>query len=307
MGTVLVFIYAIFLIWLGLRGFSGFKNKAILGVSQDAFFVNERKTTAFGIGFSIIVSCVGASATLGMVGLAFQVGIPAIWWLGAGSIGLIAMSLFLAIKVRESGSYTMPELINSLLGARARSLISIIIVVAWMAILAAQFVAIKVILSALTGFPSFVCLGIAYLLIVVHSLGGQAAIMRVDKFQFFLIVISLLIILISINGVNPAWTQNITLELSNSEFPPSKVIYFLLVVGGNYLVCPMLFGRLLSAKNSKQAKMGGIVGSLGLMLCGILIVCIGLACVGFVPASTGSDDVLTTAISSMPSWVGLLI
>lgn len=33
-----------------------------------------------------------------MAGLAWQVGLPALWWLGSGAIGLLMFSLFLAKK-----------------------------------------------------------------------------------------------------------------------------------------------------------------------------------------------------------------
>ena len=274
---------------------------------QSAFFVNNRASGALGVALSIIVSCVGASATMGMIGLAFNVGTPAFWWLGAGCAGLTLLALLLARKVRETGAYTMPQLVESFLGRRARPLISLVIVVAWMAILAAQFVAITKVLAALTGFSPYVCLAVGFGLIVTHTLGGQAAIMRVDRIQAVILLAALAALLLWLSGQNPGWAGKVDLELVNSGFPAEKLVYFLFIVGGNYLVCPMLFGRFLSARNGTQARRGGFMAVCGLALCGVLIVCVGLACRDFLPASLSGDQVLTAALARAPAWLNVFI
>ena len=53
------------------------------------FFVNSRSSGALITGTSILASCVGGSATIGMVGLAWLIGTPAFWWLGSGVCGLL--------------------------------------------------------------------------------------------------------------------------------------------------------------------------------------------------------------------------
>ena len=66
------------------------------------YFLNGRSSGMWGTGVSILASCIGASATIGMAGLAWQVGTPAFWWLGSGVCGLILLTVFLARKIRES-------------------------------------------------------------------------------------------------------------------------------------------------------------------------------------------------------------
>ena len=100
------------------------------GVDAATYFLNGRRSTAFAVALSIVSSCVGGSATMGMAGLAWQVGTPAFWWLGSGAVGLTVLSLFLAQKVRESGAVTMPEMLTAFLGEPSRPLASVIIVTA---------------------------------------------------------------------------------------------------------------------------------------------------------------------------------
>ena len=276
--------------------------------TEEAFFVNNRASNAWGVGFSIIVSCVGASATIGMIGMAFVVGTPAFWWLGAGSIGLIVLSLCLARAVRKSGAYTLPHMVEAFLGKQARPLIAVVIVVAWSAILAAQLTALSTVLGSLTGFNVYACLVGSFLLVCGHTLGGQSAIMRVDKIQALIILAALVIMLIWLTSHNPEWVQHFRFEVVNEQFPMEKLLYFLVVVGANYLVCPMLFGRLLSAKDEKSAISGGLIGALGIVVCSALIVAVGLACKGLIPADTAQDTVLTAILTNvMPPWMHIVV
>lgn len=274
----------------------------------DSFFVNRRSSSSLGVALSIIVSCVGASATIGVVGLAFKVGTPAFWWLGMGGVGLTVLALTLAKKVRSSGAFTMPQLVESLLGPYARKMVAGLILVAWVAILAAQFTALSRVLQSLLGVDAVYCLVIGYLLVVVHSLGGQAAVMRVDRIQFLIIFVILLLALGWVSFANWGWWEGVRVEASNSGFPPSMFVYFLFVVGGNYVVCPMLFGRLLSARSTFEARRGAVAGAAGLALFSVIIVGIGLGAVGLVPASTPEDSVLSMLmVEFMPGWLGLLM
>lgn len=272
------------------------------------FYVNNRESGALGIGFSIIASCVGASATIGMIGMAFAVGTPAFWWLGSGAAGLLILSLVLARIVRKSGAFTLPHMVEAFLGTPARPVISLIIVAAWSAILAAQFAALGQVLEPLTGLSPLLCLGISLLLICGHTLGGQSAVMRADKAQTLIILLALCTILAWLTRHNPSWIARVEIQAVNTRFPPEKLIYFLLVVGANYIVCPMLFGRMLSARSERQAKLGGLIGAAGIASCAGLIVCVGLACRGLLPAATPEDAVLTTILSVyMPSWMHLVV
>ena len=276
--------------------------------TEAAFFVNNRGSGSWGVAFSIIVSSIGASATIGMIGMAFAVGTPAFWWLGMGAIGLVALSLLLARKVRRSGAYTLPHMAETFLGKPARPLIALVVVVAWSAILAAQFSAVVRVLESLTGFSPLLCLGLGFFLIVTHTLGGQAAIMRTDRLQALILVIALVVILGWLSGHNPSWPSLATLEITNAQFTNEKLLYFFIIVGANYLVCPMLFGRILSAKDERSARLGGLIAAAGIAICAAGIVAVGLACRGFIFAETTQDAVLTTILAQhMPSWMNLVV
>lgn len=277
--------------------------------SQD-FYVCGRKAGAGIVAFSILASCIGGSATIGMVGLAWHAGSPAFWWLGSGAIGLTILALFLAKKVRDTGAMTMPEIIDATIGPQCRALASVIILAAWMAILAAQLKAMGAIVASLAGIgmPLAVIWG-AMSLLVYTALGGQQAVMKSDVWQFAILAISLLPLfaIICRNPVCLAALASAPVEITNDAFSVSRLRYFLCILGGSYIVCPMLFGRLLSARSSATARRGALWAAFGLALSGALITILGIGLRGLPLPATSQEDILIAAINiSLPGWAIIL-
>lgn len=308
---ILFILYAALLLAFGLRDALQDSGER----SSDAFFVNSRRSGAWLVGISIIASCVGGSATIGMAGLAWQAGTPAFWWLGSGACGLVFLCVFLARKVRSSGATTMPEMADHWLGSDSicgfspRRLVALIIVPAWLAILAAQFTAMASLVAALTGMSSAAALAVGAALIAAYSaLGGQAAVMRSDMPQFFILALGLLLALfwlLGANGGSPEHFDLSAVQLTNGEFPPSRLYYFLAVLGGSYVVCPMLFGRLLSARDERAAVNGCRIAIIGLVAFALLVTAIGLAARGMVSADCPPDQVMSALMRIMPTYVVL--
>lgn len=297
--------------------------------TSDTFFLNDRQSSASYVALSIVASCVGGSATIGMAGLAWQVGTPAFWWLGTGAIGLMILTFFLARIVRQSGARTMPEMMGMFIGNTPRPAMSLIIVMAWLSIAAAQFSAMAAILAPLTGMTVSNALILSTCIVVLYAcIGGQSAIIKSDAFQYIILIVALLLALIFFLFPEQtfSWTSflsdstvhantftsaesvksflNTPFEILNDGFNASRFRYFLCILGGSYVVCPMLFSRLLSARDEKSAYLGSLYAVIGLCLSAALIVAVGIACRYYVPESTASEQVLTTAILDvMPVWL----
>lgn len=271
--------------------------------TASGFFINSQQSSRTQVSFSLIASCVGGSATIGMCGLAYQVGMPAFWWLGSGAIGLAVLTLFLAKKVRNGEALTMPEMVKRDLGAPAHKAITLTIFIAWIAILAAQFVAMSQVIDLLTGWGTQNALIAGALFIVTYTLlGGQTSVMKSDVLQLIVMIVGLLLLLFYVRSDVSVALQRTAFEFTNESFGLSKVTYFLLLLGGSYVVCPMLFSRFMSAKNEKVAVQSGWIAVVGLFLMTTLIVVIGLAAQSALPAGVASDKVLMELVGMLPLW-----
>ena len=302
MGVVLFISYALILCAVSFLN----KNKI---TSNDGFFVNARATTTMGVAISTLTSCVGASATIGVVGLSFDVGIPAFWWLGSGALGLVVLGGFLANRVRASKAYTLSEIIASLLGKQAELIASVIIVFAWTAIVTAQLVACVFLIQALLGTGKLLALLLGCLLITLHTIsGGQSGIIHLDKFQVNLIIGGVLTLLIWGVFYSPSTIEEIDFSWINHQFPLSKALYLCFILGGSYIVCPMLYGRVLSARDENAARNGILLAAFLLAIIAFMIVLVGIYARGIVPSDTTTDQVLITLLSAaLHPWLAQFI
>ena len=175
------------------------------GQTPAGYFLNDRKSKTHQVGFSIIASCVGGSATVGMCGLAYAVGTPALWWLLSGAAGLVVLRLFMVPRIRSRGSaLTMPEMVREAVGAPAHRLSCVIILCSWVAILAAQFLAMGRIVSGLTGMSSLSAMACGAFVIVLYTwLGGQASVIKSDVIQLVCLATGLIFLLGFLISINP--------------------------------------------------------------------------------------------------------
>ncbi len=228
----------------------------------DDFFVAGRKGSSLLITGSLLATIVGGSATVGMAGLGFTQGLTGAWWLLVGSIGLVILGIFFAKKVRAFGLYTLPELVEKQYDGRVALASSLLIVIAWIGIIAGQIIASGKILSVLgIGSPLVWMVLFTIVFIVYTVLGGQYAVIRTDTLQAVIIFAGIfggLALLLSHLG---GWS-GLRLSLSpdkfafplSSQFAGYELASLLLLVGLTYVVGPDMYSRLFCAKDGKTAR-----------------------------------------------------
>ena len=228
----------------------------------DDFFVAGRRGGTLFITGSLLATIIGGSATVGMAGLGFTRGLTGAWWLLVGSIGLVVLGVFFARKVRGFGLYTLPELVAKQYDGRVGLAASILIVVAWVGIIAAQIIASGAILGALgVGTPVLWMVVFTIVFIIYAVLGGQQAIIRTDTVQIGIILAgifgSLALVISRLGGwgglVSSLPPEHFAFPVS-SQFSGQELISLLLLVGLTYVVGPDMYSRLFCARDSDTAR-----------------------------------------------------
>jgi len=253
----LIIIIAYFLVVVAIGLVSRRKMRGL-----DDFFVAGRKGSSLFITGSLLATIVGGSATIGMAGLGFSQGLTGAWWLLAGSIGLVILGLFFAKKVREFGLYTLPELVGKQYDGRIALAASVLIVVAWVGVIAGQIIASGKILGVLgIGSPLLWMVFFTAVFIVYTILGGQYAVIRTDALQVVIIFIGifggLALLLSHLGGIGELKSylspEHFAFPLS-SQFGGYELVKLLLLVGLTYVVGPDMYSRLFCAKDGKTAR-----------------------------------------------------
>jgi len=254
-GLIIIALYFLTMLVIGVAS----RRKA-RGI--DDFFVAGRKSPSPFVVGSLLATIIGGSATIGMAGLGFQQGLTGAWWLLVGSIGLVFLGLFFAKKVRRLALYTLPELVERQYDQRMALAASILIVVAWIGIIAAQIIAAGQILGILgAGSPTIWMVIFTAIFVTYTILGGQHAIIRTDFLQSIIIFAGIfagLALLLSRLG---GWEGlRISLPAERFAFPLSPqfdgaaLITLLLLVGLTYLVGPDMYSRIFCARDDRAAS-----------------------------------------------------
>ena len=298
---IFLMVYAVGLIilgWLDSRKVVNFSDYVLAGRSRGGII----------IAASLLASVVGASATIGVVDLAYKVGMPAFWWLGSGAIGFLLLGLTIAKKLSTYDIFTLADLVEKLNGVAARWLVSVVVVVVWTGIVGAQYVAAAEIVSQISGWSYHTSLIISGSFVTVYCvLGGQASVMKTDFLQVILMALGLGLTLFFLFNSTGLPKGGIDLSLINKDFGLSKWVYFMLIVGSGFLVGPDVFSRIFTAKGASSARKGVFIAGVLLLFVSIAIVMIGIWAKNFTEIPSGHKALLYILANNLPDWLGFLL
>jgi SSS family solute:Na+ symporter len=283
---------------------------------QNGFFVAHRRGTLLLITGSLIATAVGGSAAVGMAGLGFKQGLTGAWWLLVGSIGLVLLGIFFARRIRGTALYTLPELIERQYDRRVSLAASILIVIAWVGVVAGQIIAAGKVLSVLgIGSATFWMVGFTLIVVIYTILGGQFSVIRTDVFQstiLFAGIFTALVLVISrvggLEGLKVSLSPNYFSFPVSSEFSWKALLSLLILVGATYVVGPDMYSRLFCAKGEKTAQQSAILSAFLFIPLAFAITLIGMGAKVLYPeisAEGAFPQVIASVLS--PGLSGLLL
>jgi len=275
---------------------------------QNGFFVAHRQGTLPLITGSLIATAVGGSAAVGMAGLGFKQGLTGAWWLLVGSIGLVILGVFFARKIRGAALYTLPELVERQYDRRVSLAASILIVIAWVGVVAGQIIAAGTVLSILgIGSVAFWMTVFTIVFVAYAILGGQFSIIRTDVFQaviLFLGIFAALALVFSqvggLDGLKASLPLGYFSFPVSSEFSWKMLLSLLILVGATYVVGPDMYSRLFCAKGEKTAQQSAILSAFLFIPLAFAIIFIGMGAKVLYP-EIAAEGAFPQVIASVPS------
>ena len=296
---IIIIVYFLIIITIGIIS----RKKAR---QADDFFVAGRKGSALFITGSLLATIIGGSATTGMAGIGFARGLTGAWWLMVGSIGLIILGLFFAGRVRKFALYTLPELIEKQYDRRMALASSVLIVVAWVGIIAAQINAAGTIMSVLDmGGQELWMVVFSAVFILYTLLGGQYSVLRTDLFQAVIIFGGMLagvgVILSRLGGwegLQSSLPADMFTFPVSSQFDVMSLVSLLLVVGLTYVVGPDMYSRIFCARDDRTARIATFSTAALLIPIALAITVIGMGAAVLFP-DIASEQALPTVIKEI--------
>jgi SSS family solute:Na+ symporter len=305
---IIVVAYSLAMIGIGL----GARRKVR---SQNGFFVAQRQVSVAFITGSFVATAVGGSVTVGMAGLGFGQGLTGVWWLLVGSIGLLILGIFFARKVRGAALYTLPELAEKQYDRRVGLAASILIVIAWVGVVAGQIVAAGKVLSILGMGSATLWMVIFTIVFVAYTvIGGQLSVIRTDLFQAIIIYLGIFIALAlflpqmgGLEGLRLSLPQDFFSFPVSFQFDWKALLSLLILVGATYVVGPDIYTRLFCARDEKTAQRATFLSAFSFVPLAFAIVLIGMGAKVLYP-QISPEQALPQVISGVLSpWLGGLV
>ncbi len=304
---VLLFIYLSILVIMGIFDIKKAK-------TFNDFAVAGKKQKSFPVIMSILATVIGASTTIGIADTTEQIGFPAVWWLWFGSLGLILQSIFISKKVRSLNADTLPSVAGITVNKAAEIALGIIIVIAWVGVIAGQLVAMNGLVTFLLGKNSkIIFIIIAISVILYTTVGGQISVIKTDIIQFIIIGISVIATFIYLYffAAKAGTSGTYDFSLVNEKYRPISLVTQFFIIGGVYFLGPDIMSRNLVSGNERTAKKSARISGISLFFYAILIVMIGMwAHVNIADAGVkdGSTHVLMYLMSDViPKPIAVLL
>jgi SSS family solute:Na+ symporter len=218
------------------------------------------------------------------------------------------LATFFAEKVRATGCYTLPELVGSFYGERARFVASSLIVISWVGVIAVQIVASGKVLGAVFGGNETLFMAVCTAVFVLYTVhGGQSSVIRTDLVQLVIILTGMIILFSkALEAGGPGLLLGLSFPTS-PEMGSNDVLTMLLVVGSAYLVGPDMYSRLFSAHSPREAKVSAAIAAVILIPTAFLITSLGIFARSLYPAAAPEQAIplLLTGLLS-PGTEGLV-
>ena len=249
--------------------------------TPDAFLVGDRSFGLLATWAALSSTTIGGSTTLVLAALVAARGLPGLWLDLAGALGLLALGLFLARRVRETGELTLAAVVGRFYGPRVRKVAALLVVLAsivWFALLAQ---ATETVVTALTAWDAdAVLVATAALFIAYTALGGQRAVVRTDLLQLGLMVVGIVGAAVPLalgSLARTGWPRELLAFPVGPRFGWADAGALLVLVGLPHAVGSDVWAKLLSARDAVTARRAALGAAATKLAFGLSVAVVALA------------------------------
>jgi SSS family solute:Na+ symporter len=192
---------------------------------------------------------------------------------------------------------------------------SILIVIAWVGVVAGQIVAAGKVLSILGIGSGALWMVLFTMVFVAYTvIGGQLSVIRTDLFQAIIIYLGIFITLAlflpqvgGLDGLRLSLHQDFFSFPISSQFDWKALLSLLILVGATYVVGPDMYTRLFCARNEKIAQRATFLSAFSFVPLAFAIVLIGMGARVLYP-QISAEQAFPQVISGVLSpWLGGLV
>ncbi len=282
MNWQLIIIIAYFVLTLAIGMLASRKTKS------SANFMGAE----MGVLAILCVACgqwLGGTATTGCAEYGFTSGISGCWYTIANGIGMLMMGLFFAERYRRYNSVTIPGIIETLLGIKARTVSSCLLIFVMLAVGLSQMIAAGKLGQSLLGIDfTLSCCLFAVIFIVYTMSGGMDSVSATNKMHlvimYFGMILAVVLAIRSVGGwsdmtaeLNAIDAAEGTNHFSMSGVGMSKVTSWIIASVLSAGAAQASIQPVLAAKDPKTAKKACLLSVLVVAPFGVFSCLLGMA------------------------------
>jgi SSS family solute:Na+ symporter len=308
-NAALIVLYLLAMLVIGTLSFG--RSRSVSG-----FYVGSRAGGTWLITGSLLASIVGGSSTLGIAGLGYSLGMVGAWWMLVAAAGLAIMSVWLSEKIRSYGVYTLPEILTAQYGSMPAGIVSsLLIIVAWIGVIAAQIIASGKILTLLLPWDLTATMaGVTAVMVLYTALGGQGSILRTDLVQALIILAGILVCAAAaVAATGGPAAMAAALPPGHLSFPVSPsfgladLLTFCLFVGSVFVVGPDIYSRLLCARTPQIARRASLLAACAMAPFAFAIAFIGVSARLLLPDIPAESAFPALVLHLLPAGLDALV
>jgi solute:Na+ symporter, SSS family len=271
--------------------------------NAEDYFLAGRRLTWWLIGFSLIASNISTEHFVGMAGRGYELGLAIASYEWMAAVTLVIVALFFLPRFLRAGIYTIPEYLEYRYSRGARTLMAVLLLVAYVVVsLASVLYAGAIAIQAIFGLDLIWGIWIVAVLAGIYSVyGGLAAVVWSDLLQSIALLIGGVIVTIlgfrAIGGWEPFAEAadgrlSTVLPWNHPEMPWVAVF-----IGGLWIPNLFYWGlnqfitqRTLGARSLSEGQRGIILAAFLKLLIPFIIVFPGIMAAQLFPAEIGRAD-----------------
>jgi solute:Na+ symporter, SSS family len=279
---------------------------------EVSFFVADRSLSTFWTFTGLASLTTGGSTTIALAALVYTHGLTGLWLDLSGALGLAALGLFLARRVRRESAVTLPEIVGRYYGEPARRAAAVLVVAAeivWFALLTE---ATQVVLTTAFGVaPDFAIVASTAVFVSYTALGGQFAVVRTDLLQYGLMLIGIPGIALCAALPRAGGLSALPRELWSFPTSPSfrftDVVAMLVLVGLPHLVGSDVYLKLFSSRDETAARRAALLAAGSKVLFGLAVAAIALVARASLPPIAPTDALPAAVLAFLPPALSALV
>ena len=257
----IILIISLFVVCLGFMSFGYFLSRG--KISQSAFLVSDRNINVFSLTFSLTASCFGIWILIGPAEASTWGGIGAVVGYAAGQSFVFLYFSKIGEKVRKilPSAKSLTEVIGRRYDLRVLKLILVLTILYLYVYFCAEVTAIAKVVNLILGIPLWITASLTIISTLIYSLkGGLKISIITDKFQFWIIIIFLIIIFFILNQkidfLSPNLIFNKSSNLNIGFGGVTAGLTFFIAVFATNLFDQGIWQRVYASKNITVLKKG---------------------------------------------------